>query len=288
MKKLVIIGIVFLLASCGFNPDDSEKPVVSVSILPQKYFVDRIAGNLLEVNVLIPEGGSPATYEPTIAQMTRLEKSSIYFKIGHIGFEKSWMNKIEAVNPSMKIVDLSSGIELISEEEHEEHEHLHGHAHGGIDPHLWLSTINARLISKTIYLELALLLPGEDESLKANYNQLEKELEILHHKLTAKLENITDRNFMIYHPALSYFARDFKLQQFPLEIGGKEPSPAHMKWMSDLGREKNITTIFLQDQFDQKNAEALAAEIDAEIIRINPLDPDWYNQMLYIADMLIR
>ncbi len=91
---------------------------------------------------------------------------------------------------------------------------------------------------------------------------------------------------MIYHPALSYFARDYNLEQFSLEIGGKTPSPAHMKWMIDLGREKNISTIFLQQQFDQKNAEVLANEIGAKIVQINPLDPDWQGQMYYIANQL--
>ncbi|MCK4749118.1 MAG: zinc ABC transporter substrate-binding protein, partial [Bacteroidales bacterium] len=247
-----------------------------------------LAGNKVDVNVMIPPGASPAIYEPTVSQLSKLDRSPIYMRIGHVGFELSWIEKISSVNPSMKIVDLSRGIDLIYEEEEKDHQHLHGHAHGGIDPHVWMSALNARVISRNIFNELLLLFPQEKDSLTASYNQFVLELDSLHRTLSTMLNGKENRSFMIYHPALSYFARDFDLEQHPLEIGGKEPSPAHMKWMTDLGREKKITTIFLQEQFDQKNAEALAREIGAEIVKINPLDPDWYHQMLYIADMLNR
>jgi len=94
------------------------------------------------------------------------------------------------------------------------------------------------------------------------------------------------RDFMIYHPALSYFARDYNLQQYALEVEGKTPSPVHLKELSDLGRERQITTIFLQKQFDVKIARVLAGEIGAEVVMIDPLDPDWQNQMLTIATRL--
>ena len=71
-----------------------------------------------------------------------------------------------------------------------------------------------------------------------------------------------------------------------MELGGKTPSAAHMKDLIDEGRKENIGIIFLQMQFDQKNAEVLAEEIDAKIVQINPLDPDWYQQMFFIADQL--
>jgi len=284
MNRRTMIGVlILLLASCRSGIDIQNKPLISVSILPQRYFIERLAGDKVVVNVMIPPGASPATYEPTFSQLSKLDRSQVYMKIGYVGFEESWMAKIGSVNSSMKVVDLSQGIEPIREEEPD---HLHGHAHGGIDPHVWVSPMNAKIITKNIYDELLLLIPEDKELLFSRYSKLERELDSLHQTIAGLLSGLEDRSFMIFHPALSYFARDFNLVQYPLEIGGKTPSPAHMKWMTDLGKEKNISTIFIQTQFDKKNAQALANEIGAEIVEINPLDPDWHDQMLYIATKL--
>lgn len=284
MNRRTIIGILFLLlASCKPGSFAPDKPVISVSILPQKYFIERLAGESVVVNVMIPPGASPATYEPTFSQLSKLDRSRIYMRIGYVGFEESWMAKISSVNSSMKVIDLSRGIEPIRENEPD---HLHRHAHGGIDPHVWLSPLNAKIITKNIYDELVLLMPEDKELLFSRYSNFERELDSLHHTISGLLFGLEGRNFMIFHPALSYFARDFNLVQYPLEIGGKTPSPAHMKWMTDLGKEKNISTIFIQMQFNKKNAQALANEIEAEIVEINPLDPAWHDQMLYIANKL--
>lgn len=284
-RNTLIISLLLLLVACNPDTKRSDKLLISVSILPQQYFIERIAGEMVEVNVMIPPGASPATYEPTFSQLSKLDQSLVYLRIGYIGFELSWMNKISAVNPDLKIVDLSTGINPIRLEE-EEHHHLHEHAHGGIDPHLWMSALNAKIIARNTFNVLIQTFPDEEEKLTAQFSNLLLELDTIDDSITKMLSDQKERSFMIYHPALSYFARDYNLEQFSLEIGGKTPSPAHMKWMIDLGREKNISTIFLQQQFDQKNAEVLANEIGAKIVQINPLDPDWQGQMYYIANQL--
>lgn len=284
MNSFILSGLVIvLLASCRQGDGSSDKPVISVSVLPQQYFIEQIAGNRVEVNVMVPSGASPATYEPTASQLAGLEKSLVYMRIGHIGFELSWMDKIKSVNPSMHISDLSEGIDLIHE--NEDH-HVHGHNHGGVDPHIWMSPVNAKIIARNIYKELLIILPDEQERLTHRFRQLSLAIDSLNHAIFHMLEMTDNRSFMIYHPALSYFARDYNLSQFPLETGGKTPSPTHMKWMADLGKEKNISAILIQEQFNRLNAEALAREIGAEIIQINPLDPDWNSQMMYIAAKL--
>ena len=281
---LILLGIASIsLESCRPVEKPSDRIVISVSILPQKYFVERIAGSQVEVNVLIPPGASPATYEPSLAQLSMLDQSKLYMKIGYLGFELSWMDKIASVNPDMKIVDLSRGIDLIHEKEEKEEEH-HGHTHTGPDPHIWMSLPNAKLIAATIYNELLLLLPGEEETLEQSFRAFNHELDSLHQSFSLRLKEVENRSFLIYHPALGYFARDYMLQQYPIEIEGKTPSPAHLKMLTDLSKQKTIKTIFIQSQFDKRNAEILAAEIDAEIIQFNPLDEDWTRQMLYIVD----
>lgn len=290
MNRITLLFYLLItLVSCNPGNKTSDKLVVSVSVLPQKYFIEQIAGDMIEVNVMIPPGSSPATYEPSVSQLSKIVHSPTYMRIGYVGFELSWMEKIKAVNPEMKIVDLSVGIDLIKEEEQKvigEQKHLHGEAHGGIDPHIWLSSNNSKIIARNTYKELIQLLPDEKDQLNEKYIELLSKIDSIQESIINLLSTQEDRSFIIYHPALSYFARDYNLIQYSLEIGGKTPSPAHMKWMIDLAREKKISTIFLQKQFDQKNAEVLAKAIGAKVVLINPLDPDWESQMFNIANQL--
>ena len=284
-QTLLAIVIIGLALSCSTTTDRGEQAVISVSILPQLYFVEQLAGDLVEVNVMIPPGASPASYEPTVSQLSKLEESETYFRIGHVGFELSWMDKISSVNPGMKIVDLSHGIDLIFDTEEETDDH-HGHSHGGTDPHLWMSVHNARIIARNIHDEMLLMFPDHQPELDLRLEKFSASLDSLHLLISKRLEGLENRSFLIYHPALTYFARDYNLHQYPLEIEGKSPSPAHLRQMVDLGRSQKISRILIQDQFDRKNAEVLAREIGAEIIQFDPLDPDWMEQMLYIADQL--
>lgn len=286
MKKLFLIGSMVLLGfSCRSGNESSDKPVISVSIIPQKYFIEQLAGELVEVNVMIPPGASPATYEPGVSQLGKLDRSDVYMRIGYVGFEQSWMDKISSVNPDMKIVDLSAGVTIIMEEVSEEENH-HGHSHHGSDPHIWMSTINARIIARNIHHELLLLFPDKKDYLQNRLEQFSTTLDSLHQDISNILEGINNRKFMIYHPALSYYSRDYGLEQLSLEIEGKTPSPSHLKEMTDLAREHQISKILIQSQFDRKNAEVLARETGSEIIQFDPLDIHWSQQMRYIAEQL--
>jgi zinc transport system substrate-binding protein len=286
MKNLLLVLWVFLLStSCRTVGETVDKPVISVSIIPQQYFVEQLAGDLVEINVMIPPGASPATYEPTVSQLGKLDRSAVYMRIGYVGFEQSWMDKIIGVNPGMKIVDLSEGVEIIREDAGEGEDHP-GHSHHGTDPHIWMSIVNARIIARNIQKELMLLFPGEKEDLLARYDRFSLSLDSLHLAITSKLEGIENRKFMIYHPALTYFARDYSLEQLSLEIDGKSPSPMHLKEMTDLANVNQISKILIQTQFDRKNAEILARETGAEIIQFDPLDLQWGDQMRYIAEQL--
>lgn len=334
MLTALVVSAMLLVTSCGNKQGTESKPTIAVSILPQEYFVSRIAGDLFSINVMIPPGASPATYEPTPTQLASLSQSALYLKMGFTGFEMAYMDKLSSANQQMTIVNLSEGVQLITEvtlhgaaagpgtkEDHgamaehgaiEKHDALeghdamdehnasgerggledhgaadaHDHHHGGIDPHTWLSPKNVKIIARNIHDALAATYPGHKEVFAANLDGFLVELEELDTHIAQELENLSSRAFFTYHPSLSYFARDYNLSQYPLELGGKSPSAAHMKKMIDTGREKRIGVVFLQMQFDQKNAEVLAKEIDAEIVQINPLDPEWYDQMMYITGKL--
>ncbi|MCF8346713.1 MAG: zinc ABC transporter substrate-binding protein [Bacteroidales bacterium] len=291
MKKYSIIILVTLIISgCSSQKDTSGAHEITVSILPQKYFVTRITGDLFPVNVMVPPGASPATYDPTPSQLTSLAKTDLYFKMGYTGFEMAWMDKLAATNDSMTIIDLSEGIDLITEKKMQENVHPsdyeHGHQHGGVDPHTWLSPLNVKIISRTIHKALSYKYPEYREVFDTNLESFLTDLDSLDQYISDELTNLKSVSFFTYHPSLSYFARDYKLDQHPLELGGKTPSSAHMKKLIDTGAKNNIKVIFLQMQFDQKNAEVLANETGAQIVQINPLDPDWMAQLFHITEKL--
>lgn len=284
-NTLTFILILFI-SSCAQQRDaESEKPVLTVSVLPQKYFVKALLGSEVEVNVMVPPGASPATYEPSVSQLSLLANSALYMQIGHLGFELGWMEKIRSVNPQMEVIDLSEGIELIYGNE-EAHNHEHGHSHEGADPHIWMSARNAQIMAKHMAEKLAGAFPDKEEQIKVRLVAFLATLDSLDREIGSLLEGSEGRSFMIYHPALTYFARDYGLVQLSLEIDGKTPSPSHMKELTDLGRKNKVSSILIQEEFDQKNARILASEIGADIITVNPLEEDWKSQILFIAKKL--
>lgn len=283
IQRILPFFLAIIMISCGSGEKSkSSSPTISVSILPQKYFVEKITGDLFDVNVMIPPGASPATYEPTPAQITSLTKTDVYMKIGYTIFELSWMDKLASANEDMNIVDLSEGVDLIMEDHH----HHGSHDHGSVDPHIWMSPKNAKIIAANIFNALTKAYPEYKPVMSENYTVFSNELDSLDIIIKRSLEELESRSFMTYHPALSYFARDYDLSQHPMELEGKTPSSAYLKDLVDLGKKEDIKVIFLQMQFDQHNAEVLAKEIGAEIVQINPLDPEWYQQMLFITEKL--
>lgn len=285
LRSIILLILSVSLVSCRTGMENSVKPVITVSILPQQFFIEHIAGDLVDVNVMIPPGANPATYEPTVGQLSKLDRSEVYMRIGYVEFELAWMDKFKSVNPEMSIVDLTTGIVPIFET-HEEVAGYQGHQQQHVDPHIWMSLVNAKIIARNVYDALAFQFPDKKVLLSLNLDKLLAEIDSLHLRVTEMLLPYQLKGFMIYHPALTYFARDYHLIQFPLEIEGKTPSPAYVRQMADLGRENQISAIFIQRQFDMHNAEVLAGEIGAEIIQIDPLDPDWLSQIGTIAEQL--
>lgn len=297
MKKIIILLTALTVLSCGGDKTKkSTDPVISVTILPQEYFVQQIAGDLFDVNVMIPPGASPATYDPSPAQLAALTNTDLYLMMGFTGFEMSWSQKLKSVNPDMKMINLSEGIDLImeksphgAEDDHESGKsssHASGHHHGGIDPHTWLSPRNAKIITNNIRKVLSEAYPQYADTFSKNYDSFTVRLDSLDSAIESKLESVHPISFFTYHPSLSYFARDYGLKQVPLELMGKSPSASYLRDLVDIGKEEQIGIIFLQMQFDQHNAEVLAREIGAEIVQINPLDPEWFDQMLFISAKL--
>ena len=279
MKRLIPILTLFICFACGNTAQKSEKAIITVTLEPLRYFTEAIAGENYQVVSMVPKGSSPESYDPTPQQLVNLSKSQAYFRIGHIGFEQAWMKKLEANCPDMKVYDTSKGIDLIRDKGHWHGDHFH---EGGVEPHIWNSTQNALIIADNIYQALCELDPTHQADYKYRLDSLKQSIQQTDGATRRLLEN-ADSTFLIYHPALSYFARDYGLKQISIEEGGKEPSPAQLKKLIETCRNENVHTIFVQQEFDQRNAQLIAHELGINIVSINPLSYDWTEEMLRTA-----
>ncbi len=283
LKTFLLILILFItgLYGCQSNrPAETGAKTATVTILPQKYILERIAGDKFSINVLIPEEANHETYEPTARQMIETGKSAVYFKVGHLDVEKSWLGKLAESNPGMKIFDTSEGYNLMSGETHMHGDHMH---EGGTDPHTWLSVSGVRVQASNILKGLTEVDPENGAFYKSNYELFLASLDSLDREIRVIITSAGTKSFMIYHPSLGYFARDYDLQQIAIEQEGKEPSPAYMKELIDLALEKNIRTIFISSQFNKQSALTIAGQINAKVEEFNPSSPDWSNNLKSIA-----
>ena len=292
MKKVVISGLLILFLSVAQTA--FARPLkVFVSILPQKYFVEKIGGDSVEVAVMVQPGASPATYEPKPRQMVALAKSDVYFAIG-VPFEKTWIPKIVATNPKMHIVYTQAGIEKRAMKSHHAHqqESKHHYAetepwqnhHTGKDPHVWLSPPLVMQQARNILNGLETLDPTHRALYQANYKSFIVELVDLDLELKRLFQTTAEHSeFMVFHPSWGYFAQAYKLEQVSIEIEGKEPKPAELKYLIQHGKKIGVQVIFVQPQFSWQAAQTIAHATTAQIVLVDPLAPNWAENLRQVA-----
>lgn len=276
----LLIGI--LLSGCTSGTQKSKNKTLFVSILPLKYFADKIVGDAYKVEVTVPPGVGPETYSPTPKQMILLGESEAYFSVGYLGFEQAWLENFKSTNPQLQIFPVSKGIDLIrGAEEHGDHSHFQG-----VDPHVWSSPKAARIIAQNIFDGMVQIDPKNSEIYRKNLGILLAEIGKVDSTVTQLLSKATTKKFLLFHPALGYLARDYGLEQLAIEFEGKVPSPKHLQAIIDTARAENIRIILIQKEFDKQNAEIISKETDSKIFQIDPLDYNWPDQMISIAEKL--
>lgn len=283
MKKILISSlIVAVVFSCSSNKkqvSEGSQMAITVSILPQKTFVEKIGGSDFKVNVLVPPGASPEAHSLIPSQLMEIANSPVWFTMGHIGFEYSWKDKILELNKDMKVYDLSEGLGLIVESEE-----TGGHVHeGGVDPHTWMSPAEVKKMAGKIKQVLTQINPDGVSKYAENYQDFIKEIEEADTTIKQILQGCEGKTVIVFHPSLTYFARDYGLKQVPLESGGKEPLTQHVREVVDLAKKENIKVIYIQSEFDLENARVFAEEIGGQIIQVSPLNPDWSNNLISMA-----
>jgi zinc transport system substrate-binding protein len=287
----LLLGVVSL-TGCSQRPTPSPSPdklQIMVSIPPQKYFVERIGSGYVTANVMVPPGAEPHTFEPKPEQLKALSRSKAYLRI-RIEFEDAWMNKIKTANPKMLIVDTTQGIQRMPMPAGFQEEGDKAHAGEGenLDPHIWLSPKLVKVQARTIYDALVKLDSKHQVAYQANLKGFLADIDTLDADIHKTLQGVKNRKFIVFHPGWGYFARDYGLQMIPIEVGGQEPSAAELGTLITRAKKENIQVVFVEPQFSKQAAETIAKEIGGEVLPIDPLSPDWLNNLRQVSNTFAK
>jgi zinc transport system substrate-binding protein len=275
--------------------------------LPQHYFVDKIGGGQVDVEVMVSPGASPATYEPSPLQMRKLGQAKAYFSIG-VPFENAWLDKLSSMNPDMSVFETQKGIDkrpmpthrhlqaFTGSKKHEDGEQSHGHKqmqqkkHGILDPHIWLAPELVKVQARNIRDGLVSIDPENRTVYDSNLKRFLGEIENLDDKIKDIFKKMPEekRKFMVFHPAWGYFADEYGLQQIPVEAEGKRPGPKQVAEIVNFGRKFGLSVLFVQPQFSKKSARVIASEMGARVVSLNPLAKDWADNLLQAAQIFER
>ena len=285
MKRILFLFI------AAFTILNASKQELTVSISPQKYFVQKIVKDKFDINVMVKPGASPHTYEPKSSQMKSLSNSKIYFYTG-VSFENAWLDKFKLSAKNTIFVDTAVGIEKLAMEahshegeEHNEHkdEAKHDHENEALDPHIWLDPILVKIQAKNIYDAIVKIDSQNSEFYKTNYEEFLKELDLINNELETILKPYENRAFMVFHPSWGYFAKRYNLEQISVEVEGKEPKPNELVELIKDAKIHDIKIVFVSPQFSQKTAKTISSSINAKVVSIDALDENWASSILSTA-----
>lgn len=275
MKKLLILFLLTLQSLVA-------KPILAVSIPMQEEFIQKIAGMEYEIISLVEKGVNPHDFEPKFSSIKKVNEAIAYFSIG-IEFEDSWLKRFKQQNPQMQIFSSNAGIDFINFAQNTHHHENHGHDNG--DKHIWLSTSNARQIATNLYKALSTLNPQKDYS-KA-YEALMIEINNTDKIIKENLKNLPKgQKFVVFHPMLGYFAKDYNLEEISIEVEGKSPKMKEMMKVINTIKKENLKIIFAQPEFSTKAAEFIAQESGAKLGYFSPLQTPWAENLIDFSKTL--
>jgi len=277
MRKYVFIILEFCVAAAALfamSQADTDtgtegKPVVAVSIMPHQYFVQSIAGDYADVLVLVGQGQSPHSYEPTPRQIEKLSRAAVWILSG-TDFEKALREKVRSQFPDLPVVDGTDGVTFRELNDH--HHDDHGHT---LDPHSWLGREPAKILAGHVYRALVEIDPSRTSIYKENYTALVAEIDSTFDALSKRLAVLSGQTVLVYHPAFGYFLDEFDLHQEAVETGGREPTVRTLAALVEKAREEGARAVFVQEQFSPDSAKRIADEIGVPVVSLDPLSPDW-------------
>jgi len=275
---MIIFVLALSISGCRGQEMTSQnaKMTIAVSIGPLEEFVEKICGDGIETVIMIPAGADPHTYEPRPSQLKSVSQAGMYVMVGSgLEFEVAWLDKLLALNEGMALVDCSKGIDLI--------ETGIGNGKSSKDPHIWLSLDNAVIMTENIYEVLIEIDPDNSDRFHKNLNDYQGALKRLDDSISKLLDTEEEKKIIVLHPAWAYFARDYGIEQIPIEVEGKEPTPANLEAIIDKAKKEDIKIIFASPEFSTRSAEVIADEIGAEVVLISPVEKEYLKNMEKVA-----
>ncbi|NNF43487.1 MAG: zinc ABC transporter solute-binding protein [Phycisphaerales bacterium] len=272
-RRFAAAAGLMLLGACGRTTPaptaaTPDRPMVVVSVAPLAYFVERLAEDRVAIEVMIPPGANPATYEPTMTQMRSVTRATIYVKVGHpsFPFEAAWLDRLLGPAAGVTVVDATAGAP---------------HRRG--DPHVWLSPAAARVMIDNLADALATVLPHDSAALDANRVTLLAEIADLEATLHQVLDPHRGRSIVVFHPAWGYLTEAYGLTQAAIEHNHQEPDAHTLAELIAHARASDTKVIFVQPQFATASAEMVARAVNARVVAIDPLARDWDANLRRVA-----
>ena len=265
--------VLILTMVCQIQAMTPEPMTVFVSIEPQAYFVERIAGEQVSVEVLVPPGKSPAVYSPNPSQMAKLAGAGLFFTIG-VPFERSLIPKIKGATQGLTLVDTTQGIALRQ------------FVGGGTDPHVWMNPILVKTQAENICNALCRALPESSDYFRANLRLFQADLDRLDQTIATALASVAGENIFVFHPVFGYFADQYGLIQMAVEVEGKAPKGRALADFIKQARAAKARVIFVQPQFDTRTADKIATAINGVVIPLDPLARDYINNLTEMAQTI--
>ncbi len=275
-KPLKVPSLILFLAVAV--PAAGAPLQVFVGVPPVQTLVERVGGGHVEVRTLVAPGQDPHSFEPSPRQISALASARLYVLAG-VPFEHAWLPRLRAAGPTLDVLDARQGIALRAAS----HEHHGHHTQAQADAHVWTSPPLAKRIARNIRDRLRELDPDHARHYDENFVQLAAELDALDRDTRALLASVTNRRFMVFHPAWGYFADTYNLEQVAIEIDGKTPGARTLAALIDRAKRQQIRVVFVQPQFDRRAAERIARDIDGRVITIDPLAADYFNNLRRVA-----
>ncbi len=288
VPALLVAALLVGATGCASTdpPDRNARPTVFACVAPHGYFARRIAGGLVDVQVLVRDGVNPHTFAPTTRDMVALSRADLYFRAG-LGFEDALCGKLAGVRNGPRIIDTRAGLDLLDETEHAHDGHTD---HAGLegarnkDPHAWLSPKLAARQAATIRDAMCEQYPAHADVFARNAAELSAELDAMDARIAKVLAGLKGRKFFVFHPAFGYFAAAYDMRQEAVETGGKSPSLKDINRLIAEAKADKVRVIFVQPQFSTQAAQTIAAEIGGVVVPIDPLAGDYIANMDALAE----
>jgi len=282
-KKVLLFFSLLLIFGCNTTPSkpETQKNLILVSIAPYKFLTEQIAGSDFEIQTVVPGAANPHSYEPTAAEVNKMSRSSIWFRIGE-PFEEKIAPILLSRNDQFVICDLRDGISLIKSDNEDCKQCSKDH----LDRHVWMSPRLARSQAEIISKTLSQSYPQQRETFQKNLKVLQENLSQLDTEIGSILKQVKNRTILVSHPAFGYFCKDYNLTQLSVEHEGRDPRPQHLeKIVGQIGL-YNVKLALTLPQHNNKGTQLIAKKLNLSTHLVDPYSPNYFETMKTIALLL--